>query len=358
MKILYITKLSDSKSNGVTIAVIQLLNSICEQAEIFWLDLSNHDFDVNSNVKKVTSSNYLDVKPDIVVFEDPFNTIKFCFVAWKLKKANIPYIISPHGCFHKKALAKHALKKKIAMNTLFRSFLKNALAYQFLNSDEEINSYNNKRSIVIPNGINSDVSQKIHQEVKRIVFIGRKDVNTKGLDILLQACCLIKQRVQKVDFKIDLYGPEYTKKDSAYINEMITNEHLDLFVTNHGPVFDGEKRNILLESDCFILTSRHEGFPMSILEALAYGLPVLVTNGTNVGELIESNNCGWVSESNVEQIAELIIKVTNCNIEEQSRNARKLACLFSWSNVSKTTVSEYNRILGEKNETRNSNKII
>ena len=70
-----------------------------------------------------------------------------------------------------------------------------------------------------------------------------------------------------------------------------------------------EKVQKLLESDVFIQTSRHEGMPMGILEAMSYGVPCAVTDGTNLGEFIKDNKCGWNCETTVLGISEMLEKI-------------------------------------------------
>ena len=49
-----------------------------------------------------------------------------------------------------------------------------------------------------------------------------------------------------------------------------------------GPQFDSDKENTYIASDAFILPSFSEGLPMVILEAWAYGKPVLMTEFCNI----------------------------------------------------------------------------
>ena len=54
------------------------------------------------------------------------------------------------------------------------------------------------------------------------------------------------------------------------------------------------KEELLLNTDLFIMTSRLEGHPMGLIEALAYGVPCLVSRGTNMYDEVLSSNAGWV----------------------------------------------------------------
>lgn len=58
-----------------------------------------------------------------------------------------------------------------------------------------------------------------------------------------------------------------------------------------------------LSGKIMVLLSRYEGFPMTILEALTYGNPCLVTEGTNMLNEIVENRLGWGTTTEPDQIA-------------------------------------------------------
>ena len=95
-------------------------------------------------------------------------------------------------------------------------------------------------------------------------------------------------------------------------------------------------------------TSRSEGMPLGILEALSYGLPCLITKGTNMGEYVQTYNAGWVAETNAESIAEQLQQAVADDSEyiEKSKNA---ICLiqeeFEWDAIAKDTVKIYGSII-------------
>ena len=349
IKIMYITKLKDSMANGVTVAVTQLLNSICKYANIGWLDLGNSQFDVNPDIIRFNKNNWKDFNADIVVFEDPFNTVEFCRIAKQLRKDNIPYVISPHGCFEKVALQKKALKKYIAIKILYRRYLNGCYATQYLCDSECNNSMQFNEHIVIPNGIPDNEAYKVKHSVNNIVFIGRKDVRHKGIDYLLEAVCKIKLPLKKRGVHIALYGSIESEADEGFIDGYIKEHNLGSLVSNNGPVFGIQKERVLLDADMFILTSRHEGFPMSILEALSYGLPVLITNGTNMDGIVKDAGAGWTCRTDVDEIAATLLNTLDCfDCSDISRNARKLSIEYSWDKVSQMTVDKYSEIIKKK----------
>lgn len=346
MNILYITKLKNTMANGVTIAVTQLLNSICNYADIGWLDVGNVEIDLDQKIKRIQLCDLQLFNADIAVFEDPFNTLEFCKIAKELKKSNIPYVIVPHGCFTRNALRKKALKKYIAIGTLFHDFLYGCSATQFLCVNEREHSLCFNDSLIIPNGIYDSKCYRVRNQIKRIVFLSRKDIQHKGIDYLLEGIKKEISLLRAQEVKIDLYGPEVSNIDENYISNFISSNHLEDILTNNGPVFGEEKDKVFNSSDAFILTSRYEGFPMAILEALSFGLPVLITDGTNLNEIIEEGQAGWTCHSSIDDVARMIRSAVECDdCSEISKNARNLSLKYTWNEVSKMTISEYSKLL-------------
>lgn len=349
IRILYVTKLKNSMANGVTVAVSQLLNSMCKKAKIGWLDIgeTSFDFDIDESVVRLLPQNWESFDPDIAVFEDPFNSLTFTKIAKRLHKRNIPYILSPHGCFVRIALQKKRAKKYIAMHTVLRRYLKKSYATQYLCENEKNNSVLFGIPVLIPNGIPAAEEYKKVGEIKKIVFLSRKDVNNKGLDYLLEALASKKELLMKKAIKVELYGTAESLEDEEFISAYIKKNGLAEIVSNNGPVFGSEKTAVLLDSDLFVLTSRHEGFPMSVLEALSFGLPVLVTKGTNMDDIVEQANAGWTCETNAAAIGEKLEQALTCaDCSQISRNARKLSMEYSWDAIAQLTVEKYLQIIG------------
>lgn len=349
MKILFITKLTKSRSNGVTVAVVQLLNTICDYAKVFWLNLNNDNFEVNSKITKINCGELLKINPSIVVFEDPFNSLSFCKIARILIKNNIPYILVPHGCFHKRAMARKKLKKIIAIKTIFRKLLKNCYGVQYLTKNEMDNSIHFNEKFIIPNGTLQTSKRVRPSKIRKIVFIGRKDIDHKGLDLLIYACGFISETLKELGCKIDIYGPLNSKEDEAIIERLIKANNLENVIFNHKGLFGKEKEEVLLSSDAFIQTSRYEGFPMSILEAFSYGLPVIVTEETNVADIVSKYKAGWSSKAEIKDISKAILNaVYSTDVEEVSDNSKLLSRKFSWDSISEQTIELYDSILKEK----------
>ena len=345
MKILYISNISNSKESGLNVATTQLLNSICKYAEIDWLNLSDSVFDMNKSIHIKNLKNYLDGPlPDIAVFESPFSSLQYSLIAKALRRKMIPYILSPHGSFHKVALQKSSIKKWIVMHTIFYKFFRECRAVKFLTIGEKNNSVCFNESIIIPNGIEDKGNYRVRDEIRTIVFIGRKLKYTKGIDILLEACYKLKSLMIKKQITVHIYGPKRKDEDEQFIDDFIEKNEMSAYVFNHNAIFDEEKDAVLQDADLYIQTSRHEGFPMTILEALSYGIPVLVTEGTNVGDIVEETKAGWVAKTDSNDVA-LKIKeaIKSFPICQYSENARNVSMNYTWDEIAKQSIKQNTR---------------
>lgn len=277
--------------------------------------------------------------PDIVVFEG-FNFIEHASFSKELKKAGVPYIITPRGALTYEAQHNHAwLKKRIARLFLFDQFIKNARAIQYLTDGEKESSLRTFSApcFVLPNGCNKPARQKdsFSEEGIKAVFIGRLDMHHKGIDLLLNAMSSQKDYLGEAGFALDIYGPK--RYDYYKIEETIRNLRIDRIVRLHDEVGGDEKAQVLLNSDLFVMTSRLEGLPMGLLEALAYGVPCFVSRGTNMKDVIDKADAGWtceVSEDEVEAALYRIVKERNL-LFKKGQNAAFLSESYQWVRIAK-----------------------
>ena len=137
-----------------------------------------------------------------------------------------------------------------------------------------------RKKIIATNGVSIPELRKtsFRKTGLKLIFIGRLDAYHKGLDILLEAVRNIKDKMKETGATLDIYGPDYAGR-YAHIESLIAENNVGDVVTLHPAVSGKEKEQILLDSDVFVQTSRFEGMPLGILEALSYGLPCLVSEG-------------------------------------------------------------------------------
>jgi glycosyltransferase involved in cell wall biosynthesis len=123
----------------------------------------------------------------------------------------------------------------------------------------------------------------------RFALLARMD-EWKGIDDLLAACA--KLRGAGVELDVELAGPPGTAGDAATLARKIEALDLEGNVRYVGPVHGEEKAELLRGADVYIQPSHHEGMPISLLEALGFGLPVVATSVGAVPEVITDGSEG------------------------------------------------------------------
>ncbi len=137
-------------------------------------------------------------------------------------------------------------------------------------------------SHVVQNGINSDIfsseGQKIKgQHKKPILIFARKD-SRKGLDVSIE----ILRSLGNFDAEIWVIG------------EKVEDSEILMDIRNFGYVSEEEMACILRSSYLFLSSSNHEGFGLLVLESLACGCPVVVTQEV---KFVEHLKMGWVFQT-------------------------------------------------------------
>ena len=259
---------------------------------------------------------------DIVVFWGIYFPLHLLYAKILIAR-KIPYIIRPASSLTYQAQHNHAfLKKKVANYLFFNRFIKGASAIHYLTEDEQRDSgpkWNN-HSFVLPNGINIPESRKkeFSQIGIKAVFIGRIDIYHKGIDLLLGAIQRIQHTLRESSFSLKIFGP--IDKDAKKVSRMIAKYGINDIVSLCGEVSGAKKESAFLDSDLFILTSRFEGHPIALLEALSYGLPVAITPGTNMKQKVQQYDAGWCcDETTIDSICNMLLTI----IEERNSFANK-----------------------------------
>lgn len=291
------------------------------------------------------------IRPDIVVFHSLYHW-DYIRIGRYLNRHGIPYIIQLHGALSRQNYRKSHLKKFIANVLFFKRFVKKASSIVYLNEMEHQDSVIpkwNPNHIIIPNGCEihiSDTAEKSDEELFKFLFIGRIDINHKGLDLLTDALRILKHTDAVEKFLFEFYGVG-NEANVTKLRSLLSG--LEDIAQFKGAIYGEEKLRALHSADVFVHTSRYEGMPMAVLEALACGLPCLLTPGTNMADSVASAGCGWVAEATPESIAATILKIVNSvsfDKELLRQNALNLARKFSWEKIAEDSILSYAAIVG------------
>lgn len=355
MVILHIAAINDNQCTGVPVAVPQHLIAQSVYADVALLNIKPYRI---KNVEKcfIFRKNLMLNElpdgfshPDLVVFHEVYH-MEFVKLSRLLYKNRIPYIIIPHGSLTDEAQRKKRLKKIIGNVLLFHNFIKHARAIQFLSEIESDNSKMGEKRIVEPNGIFVPIEKRSITHITdtiNLVYIGNLSIHIKGLDLMLKAIKKEKSFLLENKVMVNIYGPNYATRHKD-LGELIISLKLQDIVQLHDSIVGDEKKRVLLSAAGFIQTSRSEGMSMGILEALSYGIPCIVTKGTNLKDVIEGSDAGWGADNDVGSISDAIHKfVDEKGIwERKSINAIKLIEKeYAWSVVAKRTINAYENLL-------------
>lgn len=354
MVILHISCIVGSPYRGVDVVVPQHIITQQKIADIAFININNTKIEGIENqlvyTRKFSLSN-LPLpfsKPDIVIFHEAYRK-EYLTISAELRKNKIPYVIVPHGELSAGAQKKKWLKKKLANLLLFNRLIKNAAAIQCLSQIELDTTNFGEKKFIGTNGIHipTQKKDKFNTDKTELVYIGRLDAYHKGLDLLINAASGIKNFLVSNNCTLHIYGPDFAGR-YAHVKKMIQDNKLENLITLNHEILGKKKENVLLNSDIFLQTSRFEGMPMGILEALSYGIPCLITKGTNLGEFINEYNSGWVAETNSESIAQKIKQAILDKDEwiNKSQNAVRLVKKnFEWNTISKEIINQYKNII-------------
>ncbi|KYC36871.1 glycosyl transferase family 1 [Scytonema hofmannii PCC 7110] len=278
------------------------------------------------------------------------------------RQKQVPYIVRPLGQLCQWSLQQSARKKQIYLQLIETANLKGSQALHLTSKQEqqEVSLLSlNTPNFILPHGLSipptiPDARQRLRQYLNIpldepvILFLSRLHPK-KGLDYLIPA--LGKLNNYRFTFVLAGNGsPECEKHVESLIfsHGIRTHTHITGFV-------EGERKNILMQgADLFALTSHSENFGVAVLEALAVGLPVLVTPGVALADLVKEERLGYVPELDVTAIASLLKQALEHPQEAKSmgKYARKLISeKYTWRNISSNLIEIYTKIINQ-NELR------
>ena len=355
MTIVHIAKIENNPCNGVSVVVPQHICAQSNYANVLFYNLNNIPIVDVENLQVYSKSFTLDLfesNPDLVVFHEAYCK-EYPFIARLLHRKSIPYVIIPHSQLTKGAQNRKHLKKILANYMFFNRFFNNAAAVQFLSNAEYEESVEIKpKKFIATNGIELPTVQKTKFNKQNISFlyIGRLEAYQKGLDLMIEAFYKERDLVREKGARLDIYGPDANGR-YAFLDNMIKDKQIEDIIGLHQAVTGTEKQNTLLTSDVFVQTSRFEGMPMGVLEAMSYGLPVLITDGTTLGGTVTDTNSGWSCPTDAASISQMLRKILKdeCKeaiFKEKSKNAIKLIkSEFVWEKVAKNEIDSYQNII-------------
>ncbi|MBW7881349.1 MAG: glycosyltransferase [Caldilineaceae bacterium] len=268
----------------------------------------------------------------------------------------VPYLTTPHGLLCEWSLQQQARKKQAYWKLLDRANLNAAQAIHFTDVKEAEEAAALRLAppgFVLPLGLEmpqplSDARARLRQYLKLppdepvILFMSRIHPK-KGLDYLIPA--LGKLAEERFTFVLAGSGPDdYVQ----HIQQLITTAGLGSRIRYPGFVRDELKALLLQGADLFVLTSHSENFGIVILEAMAAGIPVLVTPGVPLAPTVAAGGFGYVCQLDQREIAASIWQCLQHRAEGQEmgeRARRYVLDHFAWDRIATELADVYEAIL-------------
>ncbi len=212
-------------------------------------------------------------------------------------------------------------------------------------------------SLYIPNGV-SDISEKPDYDILSKFNLSKdgyilavlRFVRHKGVHYTIDAYNALPANIRAKYKLVIVGGPD---KDSSYYNEI-----KDKVSDNENIILTGvldkiELKEIYANTKLFVHASATEGLPITVLEAMKFGAPVLVSDIPEHLEIIEDGNGFLFENKNSKDLYyKLLILLANFNsglLNEFSKRANKFVLKnYNWDKIAKDTMSLYENTLNDK----------
>ena len=264
------------------------------------------------------------------------------------RKSGVPYVVRPLGTLDPWSMKQKPVRKRVFWHLFAKRLLAASAAVHYTTDAEKAATeaylgMNHGR--VVPLGVNlngltheDSVATYFPELVQGPYVLTLSRLHPKkGLDDLIDAFrCLKDQR-----WCLVIAGdgpPEYLRvlKEKARGSERI------VFT---GWVEGKRKEALMRGASLFVLPSRHENFGLSVVEAMACGVPVLVTPQVNLASEIRSAEAGWVTDfSGLKEGLAAVVR-DDAERTRRGRAAYEFAKRYSWDKVATDLTDFYKEIL-------------
>jgi len=269
------------------------------------------------------------------------------------RRLGVPYTIAPHGMLDPVVMSVARLKKRVALASTHRAFFAGAAFFHMLNEDEARLAgplLRGRPTRVIPNGIfveefedppPADAFHADHPELKGeryVLFLGRL-AHKKGLDYLADAFDILLRSVDGV--RLVVAGPDGGQRApfEAQVRRLGIGDRVHLV----GPLYGHDKLAALRGAAVFCLPSRQEGFSIAITEALALGVPVVVSRACHYPEVTHAG-AGVETELDPADVADALARVLADRAGAQAMGAAGHTLVrerFTWPSVARRSIECY-----------------
>ena len=291
------------------------------------------------------------VKFDLVHIHTIFNfpAMVTCRTA---RRRAVPYIIRPCGILDSWSMSRSRLKKFFWLRYIDRPNLQGAGAIHFTSEEERIGAIGVTAGIpsaVIPLGIDlPEFSPKKSPVAEKIILFLSRLHPKKGLERLIQA--LGQLVLERSDFLLVVAGsgePDYERR----LRQMAVDAGIAERIEWRGFVAGPAKVALLRSADIFVLSSFQENFGIAVAEAMAYGVPVVISDRVNLHSVVAASGAGIVTQLDVKSLASGIrqlLQDDSFRLECGVNAANTASRYFSWVSIAQELTTLYQHVCRSK----------
>ena len=277
--------------------------------------------------------------------------------AYYCRRYGVPYVVRPHGTLDPFLYRRHRMRKWLYETLWERRNLAAAAAVHFT-AEEEMELAGSLglrfRGVVVPLGVDLEKPPPSACRLadswpetagkKVILFLGRINFK-KGLDILARAFGAIAR--SRNDVHLLLAGPD-SEGYGSQVRRWLKEEGVLHRATFAGTLAGERKGVALAESAMFVLPSYTENFGIAVVEAMAAGLPVVISNKVNIWREVSRGGAGIIVDAKVLATADAINLLLDdpATASRMGERGRRLAREhFSWDAAGARLVDLYRQVV-------------
>ena len=264
----------------------------------------------------------------------------------------VPYIVRPLGSLDPWSLSRQAWKKRLLMSSAVGTLLSRAAGLHYTTEDERRLAQGvagPAPSRVIPLGVDSALlsAAMVPAQARqtRVLALCRLHPK-KQLELLIQSFHEITRTPGLAAWTLVIAGTG----DEAYAERLKHLAHKGPAasrITFHPWVEGDPKAKLLRESALFAAPSHQENFGLGALEALACGVPVILTPGVNIATDVAEASAGWLADATADSFSDVLRRAMQDQTERvrRSANARQFAQAFGWDRTAVALNQWYSDII-------------
>jgi glycosyltransferase involved in cell wall biosynthesis len=266
----------------------------------------------------------------------------------------VPYILRPLGTLDPWSLNRHRWRKQALIRFGAGRLLAGAATIHYTTDQERRLAESGlpwlPRGTVIPLGVDDALFAGTTQTNASpyVLALCRLDPK-KGIDLLIEAFHDVAATGAHTDWKLIIAGDG----DAGYVSRL--KEAAEKGEGRSRIVFEGwvngdARLSLLRHATLFALPSLQENFGVAVVEALACGVPVIVSPAVNLASDIEKHQAGWIVPRERAALADSLGRVMTdrAALVERRAHARAFAGQFRWSAVAESLLRLYEDVLSRR----------